>query len=119
MTISGNMTDSSSGKPIPGVIFNVYSDGDFTKPPIGTFQSDGSGNYTYTNAALDMVSYASVSATLAGYAQVVGSPGFFNGANTMDPLLTTIAANVPTWVWAVVGLAGLIVIFYLYKNYKK
>jgi hypothetical protein len=118
MTIAGTMTDDSSGKPLPGVVFTVYSTGDTTATPMGTFQSGSDGSYSYTNTALDMAASASVSAALPGYGTEYGSPGYFDGANTMIPLQVTVS-SIPSWVWIAVGVAAIIILFYAYKNYKK
>lgn len=117
MTITGTLTDNVTNKPIPGATFSLFLGGNTSAPPDGSWTSDANGNYTYVNASIDTASNPSVSVVANGYNTLYADPGFLQGPNVLYPLNTT-TSTIPTWVWIVVAILGLISAFYLNKKYK-
>lgn len=117
MTITGTLTDSSNNKPIPGAEFSVYYSGNMAGPANATFQSDASGNYSYTDASLDTAPAPILSVQAPGYSQGVGNPEYWAGVNTLDPLATS-TSTVPGWVWIAVAAAVIFGFVFINKKYK-
>jgi hypothetical protein len=112
MTITGNFVDSTNNNPIGNVTVDLFLTGDMSVNPDDSFESDGSGNYSYTSTVADS-STSSFNVQTSGYQQYVGSPGLLQGTQQLVPTQTT---SIPVWIWILLGL--LVVGYYLHSTGK-
>jgi hypothetical protein len=117
MTIKGTLTDSATGKPVPGATFEVFYGGNLTGPPDGTFMSQSDGSYTYVNGSLDTAPNPAIAVTAPGYLQLVGDPNYFYGTTTIDPE-QIIQFKTPVWVIIALVILSIVGFIYFNKKYK-
>lgn len=112
MTITGNFTNANNNNPVGNVTVDLFLTGDMSGNPDDSFESDGSGNYSYNSSVADSGT-ASFNVQAPGFQQYVGDPALLQGTQQLVPTTTT---AIPVWIWIALGL--LVVGYYLHSTGK-
>ncbi len=113
--LTTSFSNSITGAPMPGVVMDVYPTGDMSGTPSASYQADDNGKIDVEDATFDNGT-CSVSVQPFGYYQVIGQPGFFQGAVIPLVPISVTLSKIPAWAWIL--LIGVIV-FFGYKYFKK
>lgn len=94
---------------------DVYATGDMSGTPVASYQGDANGVIDAEDATFDNGT-CSISIQPFGYYQMVGTPGFFQGATVPLVPVSRVLTAIPVWAWMLlVVVAG----FFGYKYFKK
>lgn len=115
--LTTTFSNAATGKPMPGVVIDVYPTGDMSGAPEASYQADANGVVDAEDATFDNGT-CSLSVQPFGFYQVVGSPGYFQGAKVdLIPYSTTLA-KIPAWAWILLIFVAAYFGYKYFKNIK-
>lgn len=113
--LTTSFSNSATGKPMAGVVIDVYPTGDMSGTPEASYQAGADGKIDAEDATFDNPA-CTISVQPLGFYQVIGQPGFFQGADVPLVPYSITLSKVPAWAWI---LLGLVAVYFGYKYFKK
>lgn len=117
-TVQGKITDSITGKPVPGITVQVLSQSN--QGVIGSEISDPNGEFIIylDEPVAEGEAYVSFMDPLGKYLEETwGDASVSIGTVQMTPISSV--KQVPVWIWVAGVIAILIIAFFTYKHFKK